>query len=339
MRSTIVVQLTAVVLWNLTTAVSSYLFHQTSPLQIRSYRHTQASLSTKLVSCSAFNSDQNELEDDSAAPVYTQKQILKEETEAPFRPIRIYAYISLLGAAGLSALIGMTKILAYYTGAQADLDINSLYTNLAINLAGIPVLIYLWRRDLSARESKLNRISRGGNLASLKIKISSPEGDEDVVRLSDLRTNRGIEKRVVIVASKKEQLLSSVQSSLPLSSSLYVNDLMIVPVIIDNTSGAMKVSVASLESLTGQQSTDPSKPPANTQHIGIPVGLSSWNDIIRDELSIALKQQPDAVDKGITIVIKKNGKVGTRRFGVPLWESLVGEVESRKELGLDIRNI
>lgn len=42
---------------------------------------------------------------------------------------------------------------------------------------------------------------------------------------------------------------------------------------------------------------------------------------------------------GITIVIKKNGKVGTRRFGVPIWEALVGDVESRADMGLDVRNI
>jgi hypothetical protein len=42
---------------------------------------------------------------------------------------------------------------------------------------------------------------------------------------------------------------------------------------------------------------------------------------------------------GVTIIIKKNGKVGTRRFGVPLWESLVDDVAMRSEIGLDIRNI
>ena len=42
---------------------------------------------------------------------------------------------------------------------------------------------------------------------------------------------------------------------------------------------------------------------------------------------------------GITIIIKKNGKVGTRRFGVPIWEALVDDVAARTAAGLDVRNI
>ena len=56
-------------------------------------------------------------------------------------------------------------------------------------------------------------------------------------------------------------------------------------------------------------------------------------------MATALKQQPGALSKGITLVIKKNGKVGSRRFGVPLFESLVSDVAQRKEFGLDITNI
>jgi len=54
---------------------------------------------------------------------------------------------------------------------------------------------------------------------------------------------------------------------------------------------------------------------------------------------VAIKQNQSTLQKGITIIIKKNGKVGSRRLGVPLWEVLTGDVEQRKELGLDVSNI
>jgi hypothetical protein len=54
---------------------------------------------------------------------------------------------------------------------------------------------------------------------------------------------------------------------------------------------------------------------------------------------MALSQQPDALNKGVTIIINKNGKVGTRRFGVPLWSSLVNDVVSREDAGLDVTNL
>ena len=66
---------------------------------------------------------------------------------------------------------------------------------------------------------------------------------------------------------------------------------------------------------------------------------SSYSILIRNELSNALAQTPEALDKGVTIVIKKNGKVGSRRFGVPLWEQITGDVESRAAAGLDVTNI
>jgi hypothetical protein len=61
--------------------------------------------------------------------------------------------------------------------------------------------------------------------------------------------------------------------------------------------------------------------------------------VLKNELAMALSQQPDALNKGVTIIINKNGKVGTRRFGVPLWSSLVNDVVSRGDAGLDVTNL
>ena len=42
---------------------------------------------------------------------------------------------------------------------------------------------------------------------------------------------------------------------------------------------------------------------------------------------------------GLTLVLKKNGKVGTRRLGTPPWEALVADVENRRNAGMDVENI
>ena len=67
--------------------------------------------------------------------------------------------------------------------------------------------------------------------------------------------------------------------------------------------------------------------------------MGEWSAVLRSELSVALSQTPEALNKGVTIIVNKNGKVGTRRFGVPIWDSLVADVQSRKENGLDVTNI
>lgn len=290
---------------------------------------------------------------------YTQKQLLKEETEAPFRKVRIFGYASLLAAAGIGSLISITKVVAVSVGARTE-DMTEVYSNLAINLLGLPAMTYLWRRELTSQKSLLERIQKGGSLAGLKVKMDAFDGP-NVVKLADLRRDRGIDKRVVIVVAGADALRSSIKSSMSLGASLEQNDLVIVPVLIDNIQKgenqlSYSLSAPSMQSLL-ELGSDDSIPVA--MHVAQPVGLSAWNEVMKKEVGVALKQQPDALDKGnrylrarrhhliinrfwilgVTIIIKKNGKVGTRRFGVPIWESLVEDVALRKELGLDVRNI
>ena len=75
------------------------------------------------------------------------------------------------------------------------------------------------------------------------------------------------------------------------------------------------------------------------EHLGLPLVLASWNSVIKKELAAAIKQTPEALQKGVTIIIKKNGKVGSRRLGVPLWSSLAADVSERAGYGLDVTNI
>lgn len=85
---------------------------------------------------------------------FTQKQLLKEETEAPFRTVRIYVYIALLSAAGLGSLVGLTKLIAITSSGRSGYeDMNELYTNLAVNLGGLPVLGWLWKRGSVCTEA------------------------------------------------------------------------------------------------------------------------------------------------------------------------------------------
>eukprot|EP01036_Dinobryon_divergens_P031694 gene31694-41139_t len=241
-------------------------------------------------------------------------------------------------AAGLGTVICLTKILAFSVQSRPSTDLTDLYTNLGINLAGIPVLSYLWRADLDKQKLLLERIQKGGSLAGLKIKLLTSTGSL-TVKLSDLRRDRGIDKRVVIVVAEKESVLNSLQTSIARSLEMLQNDLVIVPLIIEpDPNNDYVLSAPTLEGLYLPEGTAGSLED-NLEHIGIPVSLAGWNNVVRKEISTALSQDANALKKGVTIIIKKNGKVGTRRFGVPLWESLVDDVAMRSELGLDIRNI
>ena len=272
---------------------------------------------------------------------YTRKQLLKEETEAPFRSLRKFIYSGLLASAGLGLFITIIKLVI----PNSNDNSNELLTNLGVNGIGAIVLIYLLSRENTAQQVLLERIKKGGSLAGLRVRLASPpdmiqssqESANLVVKLSDLRRDRGLEKRVVIVAAPKELLKTSLESSIKESKNLVRNDLLICPLMIEKDDNDYKLTASSLTALIGNDDDKIDE----MEHLGLPIGLQAWNSVLKYELNTAVKQVglDAALEKGITIILKKNGKVGTRKFGVPFWSQLTADVEQRKELGLDISNI
>ena len=268
---------------------------------------------------------------------FTRKQVLREETEAPFRSIRIFLYTSLMASAIISLFISGTGLVAVSSGVR-DGNINELAQNTAINAAGIPVIGYLWKRDIDAKDSRLKRIQRGGQLAGLQVTISGAGGTRLSAKLSDFRRDRGMARRVIILAGTQELLKSSMESSIAHEKSLVQNDIMIVPVVIVPGNKSNNEDFA-LAAPTFSSILPSEEEPQSLLHIALPVIMTQWENVIRSELDTALTQTPDALEKGVTIIIKKNGKVGSRRFGVPLWETISDDVENRAAAGLDVSNI
>lgn len=272
---------------------------------------------------------------------YTRKQLLRAEAETPFLKVRLFFLGSLLVSAGLSFLTTLPAIIAVSSGVRRG-DMTELGTNLAINSGGIVVIGALIKRDLDNQKARLERIAKGGALAALPLKIVSKEtGTPLIVKLSDLRRDRGIEKRVVIVAAPRELLKTSIDSSISLSGDLNGNDLLVVPLIIDEANSQGEILVSFDNYLLNEifDSRGEERDDKKSTHLGLPVEVKKWNDVLQKELNNALKQSKDALSMGATIVIKKNGKVGSRRLGVPIWEQLTEDVQIRKEIGLDTTNI
>jgi hypothetical protein len=72
--------------------------------------------------------------------------------------------------------------------------------------------------------------------------------------------------------------------------------------------------------------------------IGLPVGNSAWKRVLDDETLEARKQGVDIEAEGICVILKKNGRVGQRTRGIFL-KRMVGEVEERRAMGMDVSNI
>jgi len=266
---------------------------------------------------------------------YSRKVLLREEAESPFRKVRFFFYFALGSGALVSLFLSATRVVAGLSGINPEL-LQESAANVGVDGVGLVVLAFLYRQDLKAEESRLQRATRGAELAKLMVRTSKSHEDVPVdsssplsstftTSLASMRRGRGIEKRVVIAAGGAEKLKKAIEDARRLKSNLSVSDLLLVPVVVP--SGA--APPVEMDDLLNEM-------PYCT--VALPVGGSDWKALIDDEAEEARKQGVDIENEGFCVILKKNGRVGQRTKGIFL-DRMVGEVQQRKNLGLDVKNI
>jgi hypothetical protein len=303
---------------------------------------------------------------------YSRDIMLREEADSPFRKVRFFFYISCLGGAFTSLALSGARVVAGLNGINVDMMEESL-TNVVVDAGAIALLAVLYQRDLKAEDSRLKRASKGAELAKLAIRgspklleinmdedndksaalrsmyrrakaIEALEGNKKkasagskdsvsasksvTIPLAAFRRGRGIEKRVVIAAAGRDtitRVLETVTSNSALSKAIGYNDLLVVPVILPQCEAPLGLDKDILEQ----------------EWIALPAGPGmggDWKAVLEDEAAQASSQGVDVVKDGFCVVLKKNGRVGTRTKGIYL-ENMVGDVLQRKEMGMDVTNI
>ena len=255
---------------------------------------------------------------------YSRELYLREEAESPFRKVRFFFYFSLGGGALTSLAVSTARIAAGLNGINTDLLDESLI-NAGVDLVGIAAVAFFFQRDLAAQESRLQRASKGAELAKLQIRcppsllsegLEEEDGNKPVqTSLASLRRGRGIEKRVVIAAAGPDKIQEVLQQADELKDSLEFSDLLVVPVVLPQCTA----------------------PATDSTAVALPVG-SNWKIVVEDEAQQAVDQGVDVAKEGFCVILKKNGRVGQRTRGVFL-NRMVGEVAERQQAGMDIKNI
>lgn len=85
-------------------------------------------------------------------------------------------------------------------------------------------------------------------------------------------------------------------------------------------------------------------PPVHSLHCrtrspspGLMVRLPLW--MAWPQVETAMSQGISPIEDGFSLILKKNGRIGARSKGCPPWGTLVGDVEKRREAGMDVSNI
>lgn len=266
---------------------------------------------------------------------YTVKQRLREEVESPFRTVRVYFF----GASTLSALVAFYfSILAAFkaqVGGFSDAPpLDEALQSVAINIAAVLVCGFITYRDWKVGDANLARIKQGGALAKL---VVQRQANMELGTLADFRRNA----RVLIAAGGKEYIrelcrsLNSDQKSdtNTLPQALADAEIILVPVLLERAAGEGATVVGDTSTLWKETSATDIEKDRNMNVtraenvVGFPRGAAAWSQVLETEVVTAVGQGFDVLDKGITLILKKNGKILRRATGQPQWAGLLGTME------------
>jgi hypothetical protein len=120
-----------------------------------------------------------------------------------------------------------------------------------------------------------------------------------------------------------------INTSLAVQNELIKNDFIAIPVVLGQPGEPMTQAAVMQDGLPGR----------DLPHLAWPIGLGDWRGYLSSEVEAAKRQEINAYDQGIAIVLKLNGRVGKRAFGAPNWRALIEDVDARRRRGMDVTNI
>ena len=266
---------------------------------------------------------------------FSQTTRLRSEAESPFSKLRLFLLPALFAGAGVATYFGGTSALAEVAGLRpASPD---TLGNLAIDIGSLGTIGFLWQRELGIEEKRMKRIAAGAALAKLRVQqLVGPRAGKST-KLVDLRSGRGSDpfdessRRVIIVAAEEAPLGDSLAAARARSAAIAEADLLVVPLLLRNG----RVEIPPPEWVVPQAAGSED----SLAHVALAQGVEAWRDVLSEELETATGQDPNIGGRGLTLILKKNGRVGTRRLGLPDWVALTADVAARAGAGLDTRNI
>ena len=150
--------------------------------------------------------------------------------------------------------------------------------NLGVDLASLVAISFAWRKEVTARETRLKRITAGAAMAALRVQLMRKD-DSRAVKLAELRTGRGSFDddeglRVVIVAAAEPALGEALRMAAERSEALVASDLLFVPVLLDVGQGKPRALPPPPELLSGAVGQ-------SLEHLALPQAIGGWQEVRR----------------------------------------------------------
>ncbi|CAE7835707.1 unnamed protein product [Symbiodinium sp. CCMP2592] len=184
-----------------------------------------------------------------------------------------------------------------------------------------PASLKEWNQDSVRSQAK----EEGALIARLPVQVPT-DGEVVDVQLSDLRVGRRMNsRRPVLCLGNLKFCQDCIDASMEVQEAMVRTDFLLVPVLCNPSDDDVPALAAAVKDLS---------------FVALPGKDPKGDWALLSEIQLAqVRSQGLDEDVGQAIIIKKNGRVGTRFLGVPDWKSLTAEVDARVKLGLDTRNV
>lgn len=273
------------------------------------------------------NNDNNNADLSQKFGGYTTKQRLREEVESPFRKVRLAFFgFSSISAATALYFSALTAVKANMGTYENIIPFDEAIVQVGINAAGAIGFGLLAARELKVGNANLARIAKGGLLARLVV-TPAAEGSSKQTLKEYRRASR------VVIAAGGEDYINQLALSLcsdqladenTLPSALLGVDIVIVPVLLNEECQFVDARSAWVNAKPSGDDRNFDSTRAN-EVIAFPneYDFASWNEYLKSDIDTAKGQGFDILNKGITITVKKNGKILRRATGLPPYGDFV----------------
>mmetsp|Transcript_1746 Transcript_1746/g.2429 ORF Transcript_1746/g.2429 Transcript_1746/m.2429 type:complete len:344 (-) Transcript_1746:57-1088(-) len=260
---------------------------------------------------------------------YTAKQRLREEVESPFRQVRLFFFGGSAGSAMVALYFSALSVLKASMGGFEDAQpMDEALQSCAINLGAVVVCAALAWRDYQAGEANLARIAKGGALARLAVSPASTPNARTT--LTEYRRTA----RVLLAAGGKEYIAELARSlnsdqladTNTLAEAIEAVDVILVPVLLESDGRVGDTRTCWLNTVPEEDDRNFDIERANNI-VSFPVGNAAWTEYLESEIETCKKQGFDVINKGFTIVVKKNGRILRRATGQPQWGGFIETME------------
>jgi hypothetical protein len=221
--------------------------------------------------------------------------------------VRQFIFLGSGMSAAVGAFVSTLRIAAALSGVRGVQPLSETSQNLAINLAAIGVCALLWKLEQDAGARRLERMSRGARIAKLRVQDSTTG---KALQIGDLRA----QYRVVIVAGPAALVAATLQEANAVREDLKRRRVKVVPLVVDSESR---------EVFAGRGSEEAPEQLFGTW-IARPLDSRVWLEWLESEKESSSKSKLSKDDVYV-IIVKLNGKVGSRSIGAPRWPALVAE--------------